>query len=42
MLQLVSGESVRVFHTGSEIFLDEKDVSTFFGVAPGRSSTCWR
>src|SRR5262245_60598522 len=34
MLQLVSGERIRVFHTGKEIFLDEAGVTTFFGVAP--------
>src|SRR5215475_4716788 len=36
MLQLVSGERIRVFHTGKEIFLDEAGVTTFFGVAPAQ------
>jgi len=36
MLQLVSGERVRVFHTGKEIFLDDAGVTAFFGVAPGQ------
>ena len=36
MLQLVSGERIRVFHTGKEIFLDDAGVTTFFGVAPGQ------
>jgi DNA polymerase-1 len=34
MLQLVSGERIRVFHTGKEIFLDDAGVTTFFGVPP--------
>ena len=34
MLQLVSGDRIRVFHTGKEIFLDAAGVATFFGVAP--------
>src|SRR4030095_23766 len=34
MLQLVSGDRIRVFHTGKEIFLDEAGVTTFFGVPP--------
>ncbi len=36
MLQLVSGERVRVFHTGKEVFLDDAGVATFFGVPPGQ------
>ncbi len=36
MLQLVSGDRIRVFHTGKEIFLDEAGVTTFFGVPPGQ------
>src|SRR5262245_61613822 len=36
MLQLVSGDRIRVFHTGKEIFLDEAGVTAFFGVAPGQ------
>ena len=36
MLQLVSGERIRVFHTGKEIFLDDAGVTTFFGVPPGQ------
>ena len=36
MLQLVSGERIRVFHTGKEVFLDDAGVSSFFGVAPGQ------
>ncbi len=36
MLQLVSGERIRVFHTGKEIFLDEAGVTAFFGVAPAQ------
>ncbi len=36
MLQLVSGDRIRVFHTGKEVFLDEAGVATFFGVAPGQ------
>jgi len=37
MLQLVSGERIRVFHTGKEIFLDDAGVTAFFGVAPGET-----
>src|SRR5262245_29727822 len=36
MLQLVSGERIRVFHTGKEIFLDDAGVTTFFGVPPAQ------
>ncbi|HTY40743.1 MAG TPA: DNA polymerase I [Thermoanaerobaculia bacterium] len=36
MLQLVSGERIRVFHTGKEIFLDDAGVAAFFGVPPGQ------
>jgi DNA polymerase-1 len=36
MLQLVSGDRIRVFHTGKEIFLDDAGVSSFFGVPPGQ------
>ncbi|MET0621310.1 MAG: DNA polymerase, partial [Thermoanaerobaculia bacterium] len=36
MLQLVSGERIRVFHTGKEIFLDDAGVTAFFGVPPGQ------
>ena len=36
MLQLVSGERIRVFHTGKEIFLDDAGVTTFFGVPPSQ------
>ena len=36
MLQLVSGNRVRVFHTGREKFLDEAGVAEFFGVPPGQ------
>lgn len=35
MLQLVAPR-IRVFHTGREIFLDEKGVAEFFGVAPSQ------
>ena len=34
MLQLVSGDRIRVFHTGKEIFLDDAGVAAFFGVPP--------
>ena len=36
MLQLVSGDRIRVFHTGKEVFLDDSGVTAFFGVAPGQ------
>jgi DNA polymerase-1 len=36
MLQLVSGDRIRVFHTGKEIFLDDAGVAAFFGVGPGQ------
>ncbi len=36
MLQLVSGERIRVFHTGKEVFLDDSGVAAFFGVPPGQ------
>ena len=36
MLQLVSGDRIRVFHTGKEIFLDDAGVGAFFGVPPGQ------
>ncbi len=36
MLQLVSGERIRVFHTGKEIFLDDAGVTAFFGVPPAQ------
>ncbi len=36
MLQLVSDERIRVFHTGKEIFLDDAGVAAFFGVPPAQ------
>jgi len=36
MLQLVSGDRIRVFHTGKEIFLDDAGVAAFFGVPPSQ------
>jgi DNA polymerase I len=36
MLQLVSADRIRVFHTGKEAFLDEAGVAAFFGVAPAQ------
>ena len=36
MLQLVSGDRIRVFHTGKEVFLDDSGVTAFYGVAPGQ------
>jgi DNA polymerase I len=36
MLQLVSADRIRVFHTGKEVFLDEAGVVAFFGVLPAQ------